>query len=196
MRNIEARKASVSRKTKETDISLNLNLDGSGKSEIDTGIGFFDHMLTAFSRHAGVDLQINVKGDLEIDEHHTIEDVGIVLGQAISESLGNMAGIARFGEARIPMDEALAEVALDIGGRSYLVMEADFFSPSVGSFGTQMVKHFFKSLTDSAKITMNARVSGENDHHKIEVLFKGFAYAFKRAIKVEGNEIKSTKGML
>jgi imidazoleglycerol-phosphate dehydratase len=190
------RTGKISRRTKETDIQLELDLDGTGNADISTGIGFFDHMLISFSKHSQIDLMVRAVGDLYVDEHHMVEDVGIVLGKALSEALGNMAGIARFGEAKIPMDEALADVALDIGGRSYLVLKADFSSPQVGQFSTQLVKHFFETLASNAKITIHATVYGENDHHKIEALFKAFAYAMKRAVKVEGGEIKSTKGML
>lgn len=190
------RKSTISRKTKETDIRLELDLDGTGRTEISTGIGFFDHMLNAFARHGEIDLTIKAEGDLHVDEHHLVEDTAIVLGQALSEALGDMAGIARFGEARIPMDEALAEVALDMGGRSYLVLKAEFTAPYVGQFGTQLVRHFFETLASNGRFTMHASVYGENDHHKIEALFKGFAYALKRAVKVEGKEIKSTKGVL
>ena len=190
------RTSKISRKTKETDIQLELNLDGTGIADISTGIGFFDHMLTSFARHAEFDLKIRAEGDLYVDEHHLVEDTGIVLGKALAEALGNMTGIARFGEARIPMDEALAEFALDIGGRSYLVMKADFAAPRAGQFSTQLVKHFFDTLASNAKITIHASVYGDNDHHKIEALFKAFAYAMKRAVRIEGNNIKSTKGVL
>jgi imidazoleglycerol-phosphate dehydratase len=190
------RTGKISRETKETDIQLELNLDGTGIADVSTGIGFFDHILTSFARHAEFDLKIRAEGDLYVDEHHLVEDTGIVIGKAFAEALGNMAGIARFGEARIPMDEALAEVALDIGGRSYLVLKADFVSPYIGQFSTQLVKHFFETLASNAKITIHASVYGNNDHHKIEALFKAFAYAMKRAVKIEGEDIKSTKGTL
>jgi imidazoleglycerol-phosphate dehydratase len=190
------RKANISRKTKETDIQVELNLDGSGISNISTGIGFLDHMLHAFSKHGNFDLVVKAEGDLIVDDHHLIEDTGIVLGQAIAQALGNCAGVARFGEARIPMDEALASVALDMGGRSYLVLDASFTAPKVGEFSTQMVKHFFESVVNNAKINMHASVYGDNDHHKIEALFKGFAYALRRAVVLEGGGIKSTKGVL
>jgi len=190
------RTAAISRKTNETDISLEINLDGEGKAEIDTGIGFFDHMLNSFARHSGFDLQVKAEGDLIVDCHHLIEDVAIVLGKALAEALGDKKGIARFGDARIPMDEALAEVVLDIGGRSYHVMDAKFISPKVGDFSTQMVGHFFESLTGNAAITMHSKVSGHNDHHMIEALFKAFAYAMKTAVRIEGDNIKSTKGCL
>lgn len=190
------RTGKISRKTEETDIQLELNLDGTGIADISTGIGFFDHMLTSFARHAEFDLKIRAEGDLYVDEHHLVEDTGIVLGKALAEALGNMTGIARFGEARIPMDEALADMALDIGGRSYLVMRADFAAPSAGQFSTQLVRHFFETLASNAKITIHASVYGDNDHHKIEALFKAFAYAMKRAVKIEGKNVKSTKGTL
>jgi len=190
------RTSKISRKTKETDIKLELNLDGTGIADISTEIGFFDHVLTSFARHAEFDIKIRSEGDLYVDEHHLVEDTGIVLGKAIAEALGNMIGIARFGEARIPMDEALAEVALDISGRRYLVLKADFAAPNVGQFNTQLVRHFFDTLASNAKITIHASVYGDNDHHKIEALFKAFAYAMKRAVKIEGKNIKSTKGTL
>ncbi|MCL7411794.1 MAG: imidazoleglycerol-phosphate dehydratase HisB [Methanosarcinaceae archaeon] len=190
------RTAKISRKTNETDIQMKFTIDGTGSSDISTGIGFFDHMLTAFARHGNFDLTIAARGDLEVDEHHLIEDTGIVLGQAIAKALGDKAGIARFGEARIPMDEALADVALDLGGRSYLVLDAEFEAPQVGEFNTQMVGHFFESLAENAKMNLHAMVYGENDHHKIEALFKAFAYALRRAVVVEGDRVKSTKGVL
>lgn len=190
------RTGKISRKTKETDIQLELNLDGTGIADISTGIGFFDHMLNSFARHAEFDIKLRAEGDLYVDEHHLIEDVGIVLGKALVEAIRDMAGTARFGEARIPMDEALADVALDIGGRSYLVLQVDFTAPQVGQFSTQLVRHFFETLASNAKITVHASVYGDNDHHKIEALFKAFAYAMKRAVKIEGKDVKSTKGTL
>jgi imidazoleglycerol-phosphate dehydratase len=190
------RKAEISRKTSETDISIGIELDGKGVADISTGVGFFDHMLTAFTKHGNFDLTVKATGDLIVDDHHLIEDTGIVLGQVLAEALGNKAGIARFGEARVPMDEALATVALDLGGRSYLVIDADFKAPKVGEFSTQMVDHFFEAVAQNAKINMHAQVYGDNDHHKIEALFKAFAYALRRAVVVEGDEIKSTKGVL
>lgn len=190
------RSAKVSRKTGETDIRIKLNIDGTGDSDIDTGIGFFDHMLTAFSKHGNFDLTVRASGDLVVDDHHLIEDTGIVLGQAFAEALGDKTGIARFGEARIPMDEALASVALDLGGRSYLTLDAKFIASKVGEFSTQMVRHFFESVIQNSKINMHASVYGDNDHHKIEALFKAFAYALRRATVIEGEGIKSTKGTL
>ena len=191
------RTCKISRKTKETDIQLELNLDGKGVADVSTGVGFFDHMLTSFARHAEFDLKIRAEGDLYVDEHHLIEDVGIVLGKALADSLGNMAGIVRFGEARIPMDEALADVALDIGGRSYLVLKADFAAPQVGQFSTQLVRHFFETLASNAKITIHASVYGDNDHHKIEAIFKVFTRSLKMAVKKTDNfNLPSTKGTL
>jgi imidazoleglycerol-phosphate dehydratase len=190
------RKAEISRKTSETNISIKIELDGKGVADISTGVGFFDHMLTAFTKHGNFNLTVKATGDLIVDDHHLVEDTGIVLGQVLAEAVGNKAGIARFGEARIPMDEALATVALDLGGRSYLVIDAEFKAPKVGEFSTQMVDHFFEAVAQNAKMNMHAHVYGDNDHHKIEALFKAFAYALRRAVIVEGNEIKSTKGVL
>jgi imidazoleglycerol-phosphate dehydratase len=190
------RTAKQKRRTNETDIELKLNLDGSGSADINTGIAFFDHMLTSLTRHGGLDLAVSAQGDVQVDEHHTIEDVGIVLGSALAKALGDKKGIVRFGEARIPMDESLAEVALDIGGRSYLTFDAKFMSPKVGDFGTQMTRHFFESLVNNADINVHMKVEGENDHHKIEALFKAFAVALKRAAAVSGGDVPSTKGVL
>jgi len=190
------RTAKISRKTTETNIELELSMDGNGKSNINTGIGFFNHMLTTFTKHSGFDLALKVEGDLDVDCHHTIEDTGIVLGTAINGALGSKKGIMRFGEARIPMDESLAEVSLDLGGRSYLLIDCEFMSQFVGEFDTQMTVHFFEAVATNAKMTMHAKVYGSNDHHKIEALFKGFAYALKRAVKIDGSEIKSTKGVI
>jgi len=184
------------RKTRETSIEIKLNLDGSGSADIDTGVAFFDHMLTSMAQHGGLDLTVQAQGDVQVDEHHTIEDVGIVLGSALSKALGDKKGIARFGEARVPMDEALAEVALDLGGRSYLTFDARFMSSKVGDFGTQMTRHFFESLVSNAGINVHMKVEGENDHHKIEALFKAFAVALRRAVVVGGDGVPSTKGVL
>ncbi len=190
------RTAKQKRKTRETSIEIKLNLDGSGSADIDTGVAFFDHMLTSLTRHGRLDLTVQAQGDVHVDEHHTIEDVGIVLGGALSKALGDKNGIARFGEARVPMDEALAEVALDLGGRSYLIFDARFMSPKVGDFGTQMTRHFFESLVSNAGINVHMKVEGENDHHKIEALFKAFAVALRRAAVVDGVGVPSTKGVL
>lgn len=190
------RTSEVIRKTLETEIKVNILLDGTGKSEIDTGIPFFDHILTSFSRHGSFDIMIKAKGDLDVDDHHTIEDVGITLGCAIKNALGDKKGIERFGEANIPMDEALASVVIDISGRSYLVFNAEFSSQKIGNFSTQNTYHFFKSLTDNSGINSHINVIGKNDHHKIEAIFKAFGIALKRAMKITGSEIRSTKGKL
>ncbi|MFP4654900.1 MAG: imidazoleglycerol-phosphate dehydratase HisB [Methanohalobium sp.] len=190
------RSAKISRETRETSIEIELNIDGRGEADIDTGIGFFDHMLASFAKHSGFDLNISANGDFEVDEHHLIEDTGIVLGQVIDKALDDKSGIARYGDAHIPMDESLADVALDLGGRSYLVLYADFETQRVGNFSTQMVRHFFESLTQSANMTLHASIYGYNDHHKIEALFKAFAHSMKRAVVVEGEDVRSTKGMI
>jgi imidazoleglycerol-phosphate dehydratase/histidinol-phosphatase len=190
------RKSTVSRKTKETDISVMVNLDGSGQSQLDTGIGFFDHMLEQIAKHAFIDLEINVKGDLEIDEHHTIEDVAITLGEAFLEALGSKKGIERYGFL-LAMDDCLAQVALDFGGRPWLVWETEFKREKVGEMPTEMFMHFFKSFSDAAKCNINIQADGDNEHHKIEAIFKGFAKAIKMAISKTGNfTIPSTKGTI
>lgn len=190
------RKAKVTRATKETNIEVNLNLDGSGQSKINTGLGFFDHMLEQISKHGNMDLQIDVKGDLEIDEHHTIEDVGITLGQAFLEALGSKKGIERYGFL-LPMDDCLAQVAIDFGGRAWLVWEAEFKREKIGEMPTEMFSHFFKSFSDAAKCNLNIKAEGNNEHHKIEAIFKAFAKAIKMAISQTNNfAIPSTKGSL
>ncbi|MDR1783543.1 MAG: bifunctional histidinol-phosphatase/imidazoleglycerol-phosphate dehydratase HisB [Dysgonamonadaceae bacterium] len=191
------RKAVVSRKTKETDIYIAIDLNGSGKSEISTGLHFFDHLLDQIGKHAGIDLTIKVSGDLEVDEHHTIEDTGIALGEAISKALGEKRGIERYG-FYLPMDECICAVALDFGGRPWLVWDAKFTREKVGDMPTEMFMHFFKSLSDAAKINLNISAKGENEHHKIEGIFKGFARALKNAIRrdVLKFDLPSTKGVL
>lgn len=191
------RKAAVERKTKETDIFIQLNLDGKGDASISTGIPFFDHMLEQISKHALVDLDIRVQGDLHVDEHHTIEDTGIVLGTAFSKALGNKAGIERYGFC-LPMDDCLAQVAIDFGGRSWLVWDAVFKREMIGKMPTEMFVHFFKSFTDAASCNLNIQATGENEHHKIEAIFKAFARAIKMAIRRDLNNmvLPSTKGTL
>lgn len=191
------RKAKISRKTNETDIEVEINLDGSGKSEISTGLHFFDHMLEQISKHGNLDLKIQVTGDLQVDEHHTIEDTGIVLGEAILNALGKKKGIERYGFL-LPMDDCLAQVAIDFGGRSWLVWSADFKREKIGDVPTEMFYHFFKSFTDSAKCNLNIKVEGENEHHKIESVFKAFAKAIKMAVNQSDQNfnIPSTKGSL
>lgn len=191
----EPRRAKVNRNTSETKISVEVNLDGTGRSEISTGLGFFDHMLEQIARHGNIDLTIKADGDLHIDEHHTIEDVGITLGEAFLRALGRKKGIERYGFL-LPMDESLAQVALDFGGRPWLVWEVDFRREFIGDMPTDMFMHFFKSFSDNAKCNLNIKAEGENEHHKIEAIFKAFARAVKMAVK-RGEEggIPSTKGV-
>ena len=190
------RTATVNRKTSETNIAIALNLDGSGKSNIDTGLGFFNHMLDQLARHGGVDLDIKVKGDLYIDEHHTIEDTALALGQTFLKALGSKKGIERYGFL-LPMDDCLAQVAIDFGGRPWLVWDANFNREKVGEMPTEMFLHFFKSFSDTAKCNLNIKAEGDNEHHKIEAIFKAFAKAIKMAIKQTDNyTIPSTKGVL
>ncbi|CAN5378719.1 bifunctional histidinol-phosphatase/imidazoleglycerol-phosphate dehydratase HisB [soil metagenome] len=190
------RKATVRRTTKETDINITVDLENLTPTKIHTGLGFFDHMLEQIARHGGIGLQVNVQGDLHIDEHHTIEDTALALGQAIDEALGSKRGIQRYGFC-LPMDDCLAQVALDFGGRPWLVWEAEFKRDMVGDMPTEMFYHFFKSLSDTARCNLNIKVEGENEHHKIESIFKAFAKALKMAIKDEGTgQLPSTKGVL
>lgn len=191
------RTATIKRKTNETEILVYLNLDGTGKADINTGLRFFDHMLEQIGRHSGCDLKIEVNGDLEVDEHHTIEDTAIALGEALLQSLGNKRGIERYGFT-LPMDDCLCSVALDFGGRPWLVFEGEFKREYVGDFPTEMMMHFFKSLSDAARMNLNIRVEGENEHHKIEGIFKAFARAVKMAIKrdIYNYQLPSTKGKL
>jgi len=188
---------SHSRNTNETKIEVKLNLDGSGRSKISTGLGFFDHMLEQIAKHGNLNLILHCEGDLHIDEHHTIEDVGIALGEAFSKALGNKRGIERYGFC-LPMDDCLAQVALDFGGRNWLVWEAEFKREKIGEMPTEMFFHFFKSFSDSAKCNLNIKAEGENEHHKIEAIFKAFAKAVKMAVKRDMNNrsLPSTKGVL
>jgi imidazoleglycerol-phosphate dehydratase/histidinol-phosphatase len=198
LKNILKRKTVVSRNTKETKISVKLNLDGSGKSKIKTGIGFFDHMLEQIARHANLDLQISVKGDLQIDEHHTVEDSGIALGEAIRKALGDKKGIQRYGFF-IPMDDSVAVCTIDLGGRSYLNFNCKFKREKVGEFPTELTKEFFRALADSMKANIYIKAKGENDHHKIESIFKAFAKSLNEAARFDernNNRIPSTKGIL
>lgn len=185
------------RKTNETDIVMNLNLDGKGKSTIDTGISFFDHMLDQLARHGGVDLDLKINGDLDVDEHHTIEDAGITLGEAFHDALGEKIGIERYGFC-LPMDDCLAQVSIDFGGRSWLVWEAEFKREMIGKMPTEMFMHFFKSFCDGAKANLNIKAEGKNEHHKIEAIFKAFARTIKQAIKRDPEKmiLPSTKGNL
>lgn len=189
------RVAQIQRNTNETKISVNLNLDGKGQFSIKTGLGFFDHMLEQLAKHSGVDLQLKVKGDLHIDEHHTIEDTAIALGEAFYQALGNKKGIQRYGFL-LPMDDVLAQVAIDFSGRSWLVWKVNFKREQVGDMPTEMFYHFWKSFSDAAKCNLNIKAEGNNEHHKIEAIFKAVAKAIKQAIKVDGNDLPSTKGTL
>ncbi len=194
---LESRTGKISRKTNETDIQISLNLDGTGKSKIDTGIAFFDHMLDQIARHGQMDLDIKVNGDLEVDEHHTIEDTAIALGELFNQTLGNKLGIERYGFC-LPMDDCLAQVAIDFGGRNWLVWDADFKREYIGKMPTEMFMHFFKSFTDGAKCNLNIKAEGTNEHHKIEAIFKAFAKSIKIAVNRDPNKmiLPSTKGML
>ena len=195
MRKME-RSKKTSRKTSETDIEISLDIDGSGKSDVSTGIDFFDHMLDSFSRHGFFDLYIKAKGDIRVDDHHTVEDVGILLGETFASAIGDKKGIRRMAHAIIPMDDALATVAVDISGRSYSVLNFSFKKAKVGDLSTENVEHFFESFANFARININAKVEGENDHHKIEALFKAFARALNDACVIEHDIIPSTKGVL
>lgn len=191
------RRATVCRTTSETDIEVTIDLDGSGKCSIGTGLGFFDHMLEQIGRHSGCDLVINVKGDLHIDEHHTIEDTALALGEAIRKALGDKRGIERYGFC-LPMDDCLCSVALDFGGRPWLVWEAEFKREKIGEMPTEMFMHFFKSLSDAALMNLNIKAEGQNEHHKIEGIFKALARAIRMAIRqnVLDRQLPSTKGVL
>jgi len=191
------RKITHQRKTKETNIEISLNLEGTGESEINTGLGFFDHMLEQIARHGQLDLFVNCKGDLHIDEHHTIEDTGIALGEAFAKALGNKLGVERYGYC-LPMDDALAQAAIDFGGRAWLMWDANFKREKIGDMPTEMFFHFFKSFADGAKANLNLKASGFNEHHKIEGLFKAFAKAIKMAKKRDTEHLilPSTKGSL
>ena len=191
------RTATVKRTTKETDIFIELNLDGSGKCSIDTGLKFFDHMLEQIGKHSGSDLTIRVNGDLEVDEHHTIEDTAIALGEAFGKALGNKRGIERYG-FYLPMDDCLCSVALDFGGRAWLVFDAEFKRDYIGDLPTEMIYHFFKSFSDAARMNLNIKAEGDNEHHKLEGIFKALAKSIKMAVKrdIYQFELPSTKGMI
>ncbi len=187
--------ASRQRKTRETDIKVEVNLDVPNQIAVDTGIGFFDHMLEQLAKHGGFSLSLSCKGDLEIDEHHTVEDCGIALGEAMAEALGSKHGIGRYGFL-LPMDESQARVALDLGGRSYLVFEGDFPRDQVGGLSTEMVSHFFRSLSQAMACSLHIHVEGENTHHMVEAVFKAVGRATRQAIAVSGSDLPTTKGIL
>lgn len=190
------RSASIKRKTLETDVQIEIDLDGSGKVDVTTGVGFYDHMLTAFGHHGLFDLTIKTDGDLHIDEHHTVEDTALVLGSAIAEALGDRTGIRRYGTATIPMDEAVATAVVDIGGRPYAVVELPFITERLGALGTQMISHALEAFSRTAGCTLNISASGENDHHIAEAAFKALAYAVRTAVEIDPRRsgLASTKG--
>lgn len=194
------RLATVSRKTGETNIEIKLNIDGSGQADIATGVGFLDHMLHALARHARFDLTVRAEGDLHIDEHHTVEDVGIVLGRALAQALGERSGITRMGHAIVPMDEALAMVAVDFGGRGYFVFDGEFSADRIGQMGSSLIPHFFESLAHEGKLNLHARLlAGVDDHHRAEALFKALARALDMATQRDtrlAGQVPSTKGTL
>lgn len=191
------RSANVQRRTSETDIQVEVNLDGSGQHSVDTGVVFLDHMLASFSKHSEIDLVVTCKGDTDVDDHHSVEDIALVIGSAILKALGDKRGIQRYGWSMIPMDEALARCALDLGGRSYSVFKCRFSRPDINGFSTELVEHFFLSLSRTLQANIHLRVIEEgNSHHMIEALFKAFAYAFKQAVAITGSTIPSTKGTL
>lgn len=194
------RSARINRQTKETNIELTIELDGRGKTMIETGIGFFDHMLNLFASHGRFDLVLNCKGDLEVDGHHTVEDIGIALGQAVREALGDKVGITRYASFYLPMDESLAFVALDISGRSYLVYDCGEMAPMIGSYDSELTEEFLRAFAFNAGITLHAKVLyGSNSHHKVEAIFKALGHALHDAVKINpeaADELPSTKGML
>ncbi len=192
-----ARTASVQRKTRETDIRVEVNLDGDGSSKVMTGIGFFDHMLTLLARHSAIDLQVKASGDTHIDYHHTVEDVGIALGEALRESLGDKKGIERYGSAAVPMDEAIARVAVDLGGCAYLVFKVDFPTEKVGDFDIGLVEEFMQAVANNGAMNLHIEAPyGRDTHHISEAVFKGLARALRTAVRVTGTDIPSTKGKI
>jgi imidazoleglycerol-phosphate dehydratase len=194
---IGSRSAQNNRATKETTVELELRVDGSGTTQVSTGIPFFDHMLDQLGKHAGFDLTIEARGDLEVDLHHTVEDVGIVLGNTLREALGDKRGVRRFANALVPLDEALVQVALDLSGRPFLVYDVEPVSEWIGTFDPQLAEEFWKGFVDGARVTLHIRsVTGKNGHHVIEASFKGVARALRDAVRVEGDDVPSTKGTL
>jgi imidazoleglycerol-phosphate dehydratase len=191
------REGYVKRETRETEIELTLKVDGQGKNEINTGVGFFDHMLTALAVHSGFDLNLSCRGDLGVDCHHSVEDVGIALGKAFADALSDKTGIARYGNFTVPMDEALASCCVDISGRPYLVFHAEFGDYRLGDMDSAMVEEFFRAFAMNAMVTVHINLLyGKNDHHKAEAIFKAFAHALKMAVKIQGGEVLSSKGSL
>jgi imidazoleglycerol-phosphate dehydratase len=194
----EGRRVTVSRRTRETDVTLTLDLDGTGSADVHTGVGFYDHLLGSFAHHGLFDLAIRVAGDLEVDEHHTVEDVALVLGGALAEALGDRAGIARFGEAAVPMDEALATAVVDVGGRPYAILDIPFRGERIGALPTQLVEHALEAFSRTSGLTLHLRASGRNDHHVAEAAFKALARALRAAVAPDPRRVgaASTKGSL
>ncbi|MBF0578784.1 imidazoleglycerol-phosphate dehydratase HisB [Erysipelotrichaceae bacterium RD49] len=190
------RSAEAVRNTKETQIAIALNLDGQGNGEIQTPIGFFNHMLELFAFHSGMDLSVKADGDVDVDDHHLVEDTGILLGTLIAQALGDKCGIRRYGNCRLPMDESLAQIDLDFSGRPYLVFEGEFHREAIQNFSTEMVEEFLRAFAFNSKLTLQVRFSGKNDHHQIEAIFKGLARAVKEAVRIESDRLPSTKGVL
>jgi len=190
------RKSKIQRKTSETSINVELNLDGTGEYQVETGIQFLNHMLESFTRHSLFDLKVEAQGDIQIDDHHTVEDVAIVLGEALQEALGDKKGIRRMAHALVPMDESLAMVAIDLSGRNYTVLDLNFHQGKVGDLNTENVGHFLESLAQTGKINLHARCEGENDHHQVEAIFKALARALHDATRVVHNRMPSTKGVI
>lgn len=195
-RNNMDRSCEVSRNTSETQIKIKLNIDGTGQYNIETGVNFFNHMLESFSKHSRMDLEVIASGDIGIDDHHTVEDVGILLGEAFNKAIGDKRGIKRMADAIVPMDESVATVAIDISGRSYCNMEIPFRNEKIGDLTSDVIVHFFESFVSGAKINIFATAGGFNDHHKAEAIFKAFAKSLKEASEIEHDEIPSTKGIL
>ncbi len=194
----DGRRVTVSRRTRETDVTISLDLDGSGRAEVATGIGFFDHLLTSFAHHGLFDLEVRASGDLEVDEHHTVEDVALVLGGALAAALGDRSGIVRFGDASVPMDEALASAVVDVGGRPYAVVDVPFRGERVGTLPTQLVDHALDAFARSGGVTLHLRATGRNDHHVAEATFKALARALRAAVSPDPRRlgVPSTKGSL
>jgi imidazoleglycerol-phosphate dehydratase len=191
------RHAEILRQTRETKVEVRLDLDGTGMTEVATGVPFFDHMLEQLGRHGRADLIVHTRGDLDVDAHHTVEDTGIALGQALTQALGDKAGVERFGDATVPIDEALVRAAIDLSGRPYLVYSADTPIPLIGTYETTLTKHFFEALVANARITLHiTKLAGENSHHIQEAVFKAVAVALRRAVRITGTMIPSTKGVL
>jgi imidazoleglycerol-phosphate dehydratase len=192
-----SRSATLHRETKETTVDVSIDLDGEGRTQVATGIPFFDHMLEQLGKHAGFDLEVRAAGDLDVDLHHTVEDVGIVLGNALREALGDRRGVRRFANALVPLDEALVQVALDLSGRPFLVYDVDPIAEWIGTFDPQLAEEFWKGFVDGARVTLHLRsLSGRNGHHVIEASFKGTARALRDAVRIEGRDVPSTKGTL